>query len=38
LVVVEGDAVAETKLPKHRPLEVKALEEIAAALRARSPG
>jgi hypothetical protein len=32
LVVVEGDAVAETKLPKHRPLEVKALEDCDAAL------
>lgn len=38
LLVVERDAIAEVKLPKHRALDLKALEDVIAALRARSPG
>jgi hypothetical protein len=35
LLLVEGDALAEVKLPKHRPVDAKALEDIISALRAR---
>jgi hypothetical protein len=38
LLVVEGDAVAEVKLPKQRAVEAKALEDITSALRGRAPG
>jgi hypothetical protein len=37
LLLIEGDAVAETILPKHRALEAKALDDIASALRAQAP-
>jgi hypothetical protein len=38
LLLVEGDALAETKLPKHRAIDAKALEHVVAALGARAPG
>ena len=38
LLVVEGDAIAEVKLPKHRALDLKAIEDVMAALRQRPPG
>ena len=38
LLLVEGDAVAEAKLPKPRVVDGKVLEDIVSALRARAPG
>jgi hypothetical protein len=37
LLLVEGDAVSEARLPKHTSVEAKALEDIASVLRERAP-
>jgi hypothetical protein len=38
LLLIEGDATAEVKLPKQRTISAKALEDIVSALRARPSG
>jgi hypothetical protein len=38
LLLIEGDALAEARLPRQRAVDVKALEDVTAALRARTQG